>query len=79
MSNPVDHIEQHPKQTTRILGINYHYWKKLVERAIAYHEQQQKKLEKSKIRINAPGGRRKAILTLEYRTSLLDQTLHLFP
>jgi hypothetical protein len=63
LSNPIDYIEKYPKRTTSILGINYQQWQKLVEKAIAYKKQQEEKLESRKIRINAPGGGRKAILT----------------
>jgi DDE superfamily endonuclease/Helix-turn-helix of DDE superfamily endonuclease len=63
LSNPVDYIEKYPERTTSILGINYQQWQKLVEQAIAYKKQQEKKLETLKIRINARGGGRKAILT----------------
>jgi Helix-turn-helix of DDE superfamily endonuclease len=70
LSNPVDYIEKYPERTTSILGINYQQWQKLTIEAIAklavgiaYNQQQQQKLEKSKIRINAQGAGRKAILT----------------
>jgi hypothetical protein len=63
LSNSIDYIEKYPKRTTSILGINYQQWQKLVEKAIAYKKQQEEKLESRKIRINAPGGGRKAILT----------------
>lgn len=70
MSNPVDYIEKYPERTIRILGINYQQWKKLTQQAIAYDEQQQQKLESSKIRVNAKGGGRKPILTQEEEISL---------
>jgi hypothetical protein len=63
LSNPVDYIEKYPERTTSILGINYQQWQKLTIEAIAYNQKQQQKLEKSKIRINATGAGRKAILT----------------
>ena len=65
MSNPVDYIEKYPERTIRILGLNYQQWKKLTQQGIAYDEQQQQKLESSKIRVNAKGGGRKPILTQE--------------
>ncbi len=70
MSNPVDYIEKYPERTIRILGINYQQWKKLTAKAIAYDEQQQQKLESSKIRVNAKGGGRKPILTQEEEIGL---------
>ena len=70
MLNPVDYIEQYPERTTRILGINYDHWKKLVEKAIAYNKQQQEKIESIKIRVNAKGGGRKPILTSEEEIGL---------
>ncbi len=63
MSNPVDYIEKYPERTIKILGIKYHQWKKLVEKAKSYERQQQEKLELSKVRLNAPGGGRKPILS----------------
>ena len=62
MLNPVDYIEQYLERTTRILGINYSQWKKLVAKALAYQKREQQKLELKKVRINAPGGGRKPIL-----------------
>lgn len=53
-----------------ILGINYQQWKELTTKAIADHQEQQKKLESSKIRINAKGGGRKPILTQEEEIGL---------
>lgn len=70
MSNPIDYIEQYPERTTRILGINYQQWKKLVEKAIAYDEQQQQKLQLSKVRVNAKGAGRKPILNQEEEIGL---------
>ena len=70
MSNPVDYIEKYPERTIRILGINYQQGKKLTQQAIAYDEQQQQKLELSKIRVNAKGGGRKPILTQEEEIGL---------
>jgi DDE superfamily endonuclease/Helix-turn-helix of DDE superfamily endonuclease len=63
LSNPVNYIEKYPERTTSILGISYQQWKELTKSAIAYEQQQQEKLEKSKIRINAPGGGRKPVLS----------------
>lgn len=63
MTNPVDYIEQHPERTTRIFGVNYQKWNQLVEKARAYSQQQQQKLELTKVRINAPGAGRKPILS----------------
>ncbi len=70
MSNPVDYIEKYPERTIRILGINYQQWKKLTKSAIAYDEQQQQKLDSSKIRINAKGGGRRPILTQQEEIGL---------
>ncbi len=65
MSNPADYIEKYPERTKGVLGISYGQWKQLTTKAIAYQEQQQQKLESSKIRINAKGGGRNPILTSE--------------
>ena len=68
MSNPVDYIEKYPERTQAVLGVSYGQWKQLTIKAIAYQEQQQQKLESSKIRINAKGAVRKPILTPEEET-----------
>ena len=70
MSNPVDYIEKYPERTKRLLGISYQEWKELTAVAIAYEKQQQEKLELSKIRINAKGAGRKALLTPEEEIGL---------
>ena len=65
MSNPLDYIQKNPERTQRLLGLTYQQWQQLTKSAIAEYQKQQDILEKSKIRINAPGGGRKPILTLE--------------
>ncbi|MGK7897443.1 MAG: transposase family protein [Xenococcus sp. (in: cyanobacteria)] len=70
MSNPVDYIEKYPERTKRLLGISYQEWQELTQQAIAYDKQQQKKWESSKIRINAKGGGRKALLRPEEEIGL---------
>ena len=45
------------------MGISYQEWLELTIRAIAYAQEQQEKSESSKIRSNAKGGGRKALLT----------------
>lgn len=70
MSNPVDYIEKYQERTTSILGINYQQWQKLTQEAIASAQQQQEKIEKRKIRLNAPGAGRKPILSLKEEIGL---------
>ncbi|MDJ0589824.1 MAG: hypothetical protein QNJ72_07480 [Pleurocapsa sp. MO_226.B13] len=65
MSNPFDYIQKYPERTQGILGLTYQQWQQLTKKAIAESQKQQDLLEKSKIRINAPGGGRKPILTQE--------------
>jgi hypothetical protein len=65
LSNPLDYIQKYPERTKRILGISYQQWQQLTEKAIAYCQEQQNRLEKSKVRINAQGGGRKPILSQE--------------
>ncbi len=65
MSNPLDYIQKYPERTKRILGISYQQWQQLTEKAYAYCREQQNRLEKSKVRINAQGGGRKPILSQE--------------
>ena len=63
MSNPVDYIEKYPERIKRLLAISHQEWQELTKQAIAHAQQQQEKLESSKIRINAKGGGRKPLLT----------------
>lgn len=65
MSNPFDYIQKYPERTKRLLGISYQQWQQLTKRGIAYEQEQQNRLEKNKVRINAQGGGRKPILTKE--------------
>ena len=74
LSNPFDYIQKYPERTQGLLGLTYQEWQQLTKRAIAQravaspiaeYEKQQEVLEKSKVRINAQGGGRKAILSKE--------------
>ena len=65
MSNPFDYIQKYPERTQGLLGLTYQQWQQLTKRAIAEEQEQQNIEEKSKVRINAPGGGRKPILSKE--------------
>lgn len=65
LSNPFDYIQKYPERTQRLLGLTYQEWQQLSKKAITEYEKQKDVSKKSKVRINAPGGGRKPILTQE--------------
>jgi hypothetical protein len=65
MSNPIDYIHKYPHRSKKILGISYKQFLQLVQQASLRQNQQRSRLEQTKIRINAPGGGRKPILSTE--------------
>ena len=65
MKNPLDYIHTYPLRAKQILGISYEQFLLLVQQAKLIHEEQLAEVERNKVRINAPGGGRKAKLTLE--------------
>lgn len=63
MTSPLKRIESHHHESKRLIGIEYDQFLALVALAEARHQKKQAELEKSKIRINAPGGGRKSEMT----------------
>lgn len=59
MTSPLKRIESHPHEAKRLIGIEYDQFMALVALAEARHQKKQAEIEKTKIRINAPGGGRK--------------------
>jgi hypothetical protein len=49
------YIHKYPKQTKRLLGIDYQQLEQLIELGKLLHRQNKEKIEKTKIRINQPG------------------------
>jgi hypothetical protein len=70
MINPINYIHKYPHRAKRILGISYEQFLQLVEQASLHQSQQRSRLEKTKIRINAPGGGRKPILSTQTEIGL---------
>ncbi|EGJ28888.1 MULTISPECIES: transposase family protein [Moorena] len=56
MSYTWNYIQKNPKQTKRLLGINYEQLSQLIEQAKLLHRQHQEKIENQKVRLIKPGG-----------------------
>nr|ADO19028.1 hypothetical protein Nfla_2601 [Nostoc flagelliforme str. Sunitezuoqi] len=59
MSNILNHIEENPKETKRLIGLEYEQLQQLIENAERLHYEKQALLESRKVRIIAGGGGRK--------------------
>ena len=70
MINPSDYIHKYPDRTGQILVISYKQFLQLVKQAFLHQSQQRWEFEKTKTRINAPGGGRKPILSAEAEVGL---------
>ena len=74
MSDILNHIEEHPQETKRLMGLDYDQLQQLIQNAERLHHEKQALLESKKVRIIAGGGGRKPklsrgeqiILTLVY-------------
>jgi len=64
MSDILNHIEEHPKQTQRLMGLDYEQLQQLIQNAERLHHEKQALLESKKVRIIAGGGGRKPKLSL---------------
>jgi len=64
MTSPLKRIELHPHEAKRI-GINYDQFLAVVALAEARHLQKQIEIERTKVRINAKGGGRKAEMSAQ--------------
>lgn len=65
MSSILNHIEENPQETQRLIGLGYPELKQLIQNAERLHNEKQDFLDKSKIRIIAGGGGRKPKLSVE--------------
>jgi hypothetical protein len=65
MKNPLDYIRKYPQRTKRLLGIDYPQFLQLLEQAQLKQTEQQAEIERQKIRVNAKGGGRRALLSIE--------------
>jgi len=64
MSDILNHIEEHPQETQRLIGLDYEQLQQLIQNAERLHHEKQVLLESKKIRIIAGGGGRKPKLSL---------------
>lgn len=64
MSDILNHIEDNPKQTQRLIGLEYEQLQQLIENAERLHHEKQATLESKKVRIIAGGGGRKPKLSV---------------
>lgn len=60
MSFILEHIENNPQETQRVIGLKYDSLQQLISEAEALHNQKQAEIELGKRRIIAKGGRKKA-------------------
>ena len=82
MINILDYIEEHPKETQRLIGLEYPQLQQLIQNAEKVHEQKQALLEEKKIRIIGKGGGRKQKLSIQEQIILnegLFETYDHFP
>ncbi len=70
MSNPINYIHKYPHRSKRILVISYKQFLQLVQQATLRRSQERQRIEQKKMRVNAPGGGRKAILSTESEIGL---------
>ena len=64
MNSPQDYIVKNPKETKRLLGIDYEQLQQLIAIAELEHNQKQESIEKNKIRIIKKGGGNKPKLSV---------------
>ena len=65
MSSIVNYIEENPKETQRLIGLEYVQLQQLIQNASRLHHEKQALLESKKVRIIASGGGRKPKLSLK--------------
>jgi hypothetical protein len=64
MSNILNYIEENPKETQRLIGLEYEQLQQLIQNAEKLHHEKQALLEVKKVRIIAGGGGRKPKLSI---------------
>ncbi|MCC5638872.1 hypothetical protein LC593_24175 [Nostoc sp. CHAB 5844] len=72
MSDILNHIEENPKETKRLIGMEYEQLQQLIYNAEELHNEQQALLESKKVRIIAGGGGRKSKLSIKEFKKDLD-------
>ena len=56
MNNICEHIQNHPQETLRLIGLKNEQLEELLEQAVKLHYQKQKIVESKKVRIILGGG-----------------------
>ncbi|BCL37110.1 helix-turn-helix domain-containing protein [Nostoc sp. MS1] len=65
MSDILNHIEEKPKETKRLIGMEYEQLQQLMQNAEQLHHEKQALLESKKVRIITGGGGRKPKLAIK--------------
>ena len=65
MSTVLEHIQNNPQDSQRLVGIQYEQLQKLLKKAIELNNQKQELSSSKKVRIIAAGGGHKPKLSLE--------------
>jgi uncharacterized protein (UPF0335 family) len=65
MSDILNHIEENPKETQRLIGLEYEQLQQLIQKAERLHHEKPALLESKKVRIIASGGGRKTKLSIK--------------
>lgn len=65
------YINKYPKETKRLLGIEYSHLQLLIEQGKILHQRKRKEIEKSKIRINRAGGGNNPKLSIDIQIILM--------
>lgn len=79
MKNPLHYIHKYPHRAQQLLGIDYQQFLQLLEQAQLKHAEQQAEVERQKIRVNAPGGGRKVMLSVDEQVCLCLFYLRHYP
>jgi hypothetical protein len=64
MTKILDYLESHPKETQRLIGLDYDQWQQLLKNIEALNAEKQAQIESEKIRVIKPGGGRKPKLNI---------------
>ncbi|MGJ5633746.1 helix-turn-helix domain-containing protein [Nostoc sp. CALU 1950] len=65
MSDILNHIEENPKETKRLIGMEYEQLQQLIRNVEHLHHEKQALLESNKVRIITGGGGRKPKLSIK--------------
>ena len=79
MKNPLHYIHKYPQRAKRLLGIDYQQFLQLLEQTELKHAQHQAEVERQKLRVNAKGGGRKPLLSVDEEVCLCLFYLRHYP